>query len=168
MIQFFTKSKKPVFQTFFGPNLPKNFFFENRASSHSRVYSHAPLCQKSENFNEPISRKASNERTNGRTQVNLQDLQVGPKIRLCHVSGIANMHLCAKIQKKTNDEMPTNRFSSIFVEFSTGKNVFQKSGFVTFLPFIGKKTYVTIKIWIKKCQKSRKRVIVDILSQSKI
>ena len=85
MIQFFTKSKKPVFQPFFDPNLPKICFFENRAPSHSRVYSHAPLCQKSENLNEPISRKAGNrrtdERTNGRTWVNLQDhLQVGPKI----------------------------------------------------------------------------------------
>ena len=38
----------------------KNFFFENRAPSHSRVYSHAPLCQKSENLKEPISRKANN------------------------------------------------------------------------------------------------------------
>ena len=35
------------------------------------------------------------------------------------------------------------------------------------LPFIGKKTYVTIEIWIEKRQKSQKRVFVNILSENK-
>ena len=46
-----------LFLDVFWPKFAEFFFFENRAPSHSRVYSHAPLCQKSENLNEPISRK---------------------------------------------------------------------------------------------------------------
>ena len=52
--------KNPVLAVFLAQISLKNFFFENQAPSHSRVYSHAPLCQKSENLNGPISRKANN------------------------------------------------------------------------------------------------------------
>ena len=57
---FHKVQKTRYLAVFFGSNLSKNIFFEIRAPSHSRVYSHAPLCQKSENLNEPISRKANN------------------------------------------------------------------------------------------------------------
>ena len=57
----------------------KKFFFENRAPSHFEHCHFAPLCQKSGKTNEPISRKAGNRRTNGRTnertKVKLKDLQ---------------------------------------------------------------------------------------------
>ena len=57
---FHKVQKNPFYRRFLAQICPKKYFFENRAPSHSRVYSHAPLFQKSENFNEPISRKASN------------------------------------------------------------------------------------------------------------
>ena len=55
------------------------FFSGNWSPSHFGYYHFAPLCQKSEKTNEPISRKAgnrrtderTNERTNKRTTVNL-------------------------------------------------------------------------------------------------
>ena len=45
----------------------KNYFFENQAPSHFGHCHFASLCQKSEKTNEPISRKAGNRRTDGRT-----------------------------------------------------------------------------------------------------
>ena len=64
----FHKVHKNRFLAVFWPKFAqKKFFFENRDPSHSRVYSRAPLYQKSENFKEPISRKAINERTDERT-----------------------------------------------------------------------------------------------------
>ena len=56
----FHKVQKTRFLAVFWPKFAQNFFSENRAPSHSRVYSHAPLYQKSENLNEPIFRKANN------------------------------------------------------------------------------------------------------------
>eukprot|EP00111_Clytia_hemisphaerica_P006880 TCONS_00019951-protein len=64
----FHKVQKTRFLAVFCPPI---FFFENRAPSHSRVYSFASLCKKSEKTNEPIMRKANNEQTNERTKVNL-------------------------------------------------------------------------------------------------
>ena len=58
--QIFHKVQKTRFLALFWPKFAQNFSFENRAPSHSRVYSHAPLFQKSENLNEAISRKANN------------------------------------------------------------------------------------------------------------
>ena len=42
------KIKDPILNkvTFFGQNLPKKIYLENRALSHLRVYSYAPLCKK--------------------------------------------------------------------------------------------------------------------------
>ena len=45
----------------------KKMFFENWAPSHLGHCHFASLCQKSEKTNEPISRKAGNRRTDGRT-----------------------------------------------------------------------------------------------------
>ena len=45
----------------------KKIFSENRAPSHFGHCHFAPLCQKSEKTNEPISRKAGNRRTDERT-----------------------------------------------------------------------------------------------------
>ena len=83
MIQFFTKSKKP----FFGPNLPKKNFFSKIEIRHIRGFIVVHLCTKNPKilkrfsrdwlFNPKILKSQSreklltNERTNGRTQVNL-------------------------------------------------------------------------------------------------
>ena len=57
----FQKVQKTLFLAVFWPKFAQKIFFpENRAPSHSRVYSNASLCKKSEKLNEPISRKASN------------------------------------------------------------------------------------------------------------
>ena len=57
----FHKVQKTPFLAVFWPKFAKKkIFSENRAPSHSRVYSNAPLCKKSEKLNEPISRKAGN------------------------------------------------------------------------------------------------------------
>ena len=60
-------AKKPVFPAYFQHFLPENTFFKNRAPSHFGHCHFASLCQKSEKTNEPISRKAGNRRTDGRT-----------------------------------------------------------------------------------------------------
>ena len=61
-------AKKPVFPAYFRHFRPEmNFFSGNQAQSHFGHYHFAALCQKSGKTNEPISRKAGNERTNGRT-----------------------------------------------------------------------------------------------------
>ena len=57
---FHKVQKTPFLAVFLAQICPKKFFSENRAPSHSRVYSNATLCKKSEKLNEPISRKASN------------------------------------------------------------------------------------------------------------
>ena len=62
------KSQKTLKMGHFGPLLPQNgpkiFFSENRAPSLFEDYNFASSCKKSENFNEPISRKTHNRRTN--------------------------------------------------------------------------------------------------------
>ena len=59
-------AQKPVFSAYVRHFRPEKFFFENRAPSLFGDCHFAPLCQKSEKTNEPISRKAGDERTNGR------------------------------------------------------------------------------------------------------
>ena len=53
-----------------------------------------------------------------------------------HVLGIPNTHLCAKNQKKlmvkSRENAKKTGFSDIFPVFSAGKNVFRKSGSLTF------------------------------------
>ena len=65
------KSQKTLKMGHFGPLLPQNgpkfFFSENRAPSLFEDYNFTSSCKKSENFNEPISRKTHNRRTNERT-----------------------------------------------------------------------------------------------------
>ena len=58
------KSPKPVFPAYFRHFRP---VFNNRAPSHFGHYHFASFCQKSEKTNEPISRKAGNRHTDGRT-----------------------------------------------------------------------------------------------------
>ena len=70
------KSQKTLFLGHFGPilaqNGPKKFFSKNWAPSLFDVYSFAPSCKKSKNFNDPILRKAHNGQTYGRTDVRTQ------------------------------------------------------------------------------------------------
>ena len=54
------------------------------------------------------------------------------KIGLGHVLSNPNMHLCAKNQKKLMVKSRENAKKPVFPAFSTGKNVFRKSGSVTF------------------------------------
>ena len=78
-------AKKPVFPAYFRHFWPEmNFFFENRAPSHFWHYYFASLCQKSGKTNEPIPRKAGNERTDERTdgqRLIFRTSEVGPKIQ---------------------------------------------------------------------------------------
>ena len=60
----------------------KKIFSENRAPSHFGHCHFASLCQKSAKNNEPISRKAGNRRTHGRThgqRLIYRTSEVGPK-----------------------------------------------------------------------------------------
>ena len=69
MIKFFSKSSKnPFFSRFFGLTFVPKLFSENRGPSHSRVFNYASSCKKSEKFNEPITRKAGNEKSNESTK----------------------------------------------------------------------------------------------------
>ena len=73
-------AKKPVFPAHFWHFRPEMNFFWKQGSVTFFGHCHfGSLCQKSAKTNEPISRKASNERTDRRTdertKVNLQDLQ---------------------------------------------------------------------------------------------
>ena len=65
MKRFCKKSKNPYFQAVFDP---KNFYFRNRAPSHFGYWVLKKLIRQSRE-------KLGTERTNGRTTVNLQDLQ---------------------------------------------------------------------------------------------
>ena len=73
------KVQKTLFLGRFLPKFAQKNFNENRASSYFGHYHFASLCNKSENSNEPIPRKAGNRRTDGRTdgrtKVNLKDLR---------------------------------------------------------------------------------------------
>ena len=75
-------AKKPVFRHISGIFGRKWIFSGNRAPSHFGHCYFAPLCQKSEKTNEPISRKAGNRRTDGRTngqRLIYRTSKVGPK-----------------------------------------------------------------------------------------
>ena len=61
--QMMKSREKRFFRHIFGIFDRKWIFSGNRAPSHFGHYDFASLCQKSGNTNEPISRKAGNERT---------------------------------------------------------------------------------------------------------
>ena len=86
MNRFFTKSKKPYFWAFLGPNWPKIFFFENRAPSHFGHHHFAPSAknqkkQMSRSREKLVTDKRTNERTNERTDTGQfkGPPEVGPK-----------------------------------------------------------------------------------------
>ena len=74
MTKFWENCKKPYFWAILGQksaimakNGPIRFFSKNRALSRINYYGFATSCKKSENSNEPIWRKLSDARTDGRT-----------------------------------------------------------------------------------------------------
>ena len=68
----FHKVQKTRFLAVFWPKFAQKNFFSKIGLRHIRGFIVMHLCaKKSENLYEPISRKAGNRRTNGRTWVNL-------------------------------------------------------------------------------------------------
>ena len=69
------------------------------------------------------------------------------KIEICHVLGIANTHLCAKNQKKTNDEIlrksQKTGFSGLFPAFPAGNKFFSKIGLLQKLTSQSREKLVT-------------------------
>ena len=100
MNRFFTKSKKPYFWAFSGPNWPKKIIFRKIFFFTIRNLSFYVFVQKSGKTNEQILQKVQKTLFLGIFGPKLAQKIFFSKIGLRHILGITILHLCAKNQKK--------------------------------------------------------------------
>ena len=121
--------KKPGFPAYFQHFQPKMNFLQNLASILFWTLPFYILCQKSGKNNEPISRKVGNEQTDRQHEHQLiyRTSEVGPKIGLGYILGIANTHLCAKnrikLMMKSRENAKKPGFPAYFRHFRPEKNI---------------------------------------------
>ena len=114
----------------------KKIFLKNRARPYFDYCYYAFLNKQSVKTIDEISRKCQKIGFSGIFPAFSAGKKFFSKIGLGHIMGIANTHLCAKNQKKlmmkSRENAKKSVFPAYFRHFRPEKNVFRKSGSVTF------------------------------------